>query len=96
MASLLLLLAEFLRHQSSDPISLLISSHPSSSSSSSFPPSSPPSVAAAATFASPSSYPANWVAKRSSRTAAGGCGNEAEDAAEDLPESGFCADLVWP
>ncbi|KAL6991078.1 hypothetical protein U1Q18_009198, partial [Sarracenia purpurea var. burkii] len=64
--------------------------------SSTFPSSSPPSVAAAATSASPPSYPANWVAKRSSRTAVGGCENEAEDAAEDLPKSGFCADLVWP
>ncbi|CAL5411256.1 unnamed protein product [Camellia sinensis] len=81
MASIVLLLSELLKHQSPDPHFLLS-------------PPPPPSAASA-----PSHSPANWVvSEKSPRNAMDNCNKEKEEAAvdEDLPESMFCADLVWP
>ncbi|GMP74642.1 hypothetical protein CsSME_00032010 [Camellia sinensis var. sinensis] len=81
MASIVLLLSELLKHQSPDPTCLL----------------SPPPPPSAAT--APPYSPAEWVvSKKSPRNAVHNCNKDEEEAAvgEDLPESAFCGDLVWP
>ncbi|GMP74640.1 hypothetical protein CsSME_00032008 [Camellia sinensis var. sinensis] len=87
MASIVLLLSELLKHQSPDPH--FLSSPPPPP-----PPPPPPSAASAPPYS-----PANWVvSEKSPRNAMDNCNKEKEEAAvdEDLPESMFCADLVWP
>ena len=81
MASLVLLLSELLKHQNQDPSGLLLSQT-----------SSPPGGAVAVTATASPHSPANWTARKS----LGSCKKEEEMVVQDLPESGFCAELVWP
>ena len=84
MASLVLLLSELLKHQNQDPSGLLLSQT-----------SSPPGVAAAVTATAPPHSMTNWVARKPSGNSLDSCIKE-EMVVQDLPESRFCAELVWP
>ncbi|GFY91824.1 hypothetical protein Acr_08g0002200 [Actinidia rufa] len=83
MASLVLLLSELLKHQNQDPSGLILSQ------------TSSPGVAAAVTATAPPHSLSNWVARKPSGNSLDSCKNK-EIVVQDLPESRFCAELVWP
>ncbi|GFZ03039.1 hypothetical protein Acr_15g0016470 [Actinidia rufa] len=85
MASLVLLLSELLKHQNQDPSGLLLSQT-----------SSPPGGAVVVTATASPHSPAIWTTRKPLGSSLGSCKKEEEMVVQDLPESGFCAELVWP